>query len=902
MSPHRPARGGLTINTASKADIASSYDNLSQDPSSQSSTVKRSGTATRRAKHRRSGSGSHPGTPTKTAALQLPLHSRNNSSSSKSSLSPQLSIGKPQTHSRNSSVSKSPATARLSPHRNTSNRSQASTASIAASLESRISSLSLPSPASSSSSDASSPKKLRNSRFRRRKTADSALYQERRNSGAVQSVLSLPTTETVAARRGTTKKAKWSNVVPFLRVERGESIADLMDTGFFNKRLELGQPKRKLTRMPVVALGEGPQSQEVQDVTESENDNNANRIGSMVITPGGFYSGERDSKRFSWSIDKIEKEKRALPIWEKEGHDAEDVLAKIPWASAKRLSLFPQRISAVPSVGQAGPLAVLREEAEEADGNESKHTFPISTKRLSSLRMSFVPSPTEPRALAVLMEEEDDPAADFCESGPEAASTRLTIMPNIPLDSSAVQMGSDTSEGNRASPIADQPPNTPNWPLGLQSPLESSPKSFNVVAVVEEVPSEEAAPDEATAEVCEEVPNSTASSPSKSSKGVRVLAVLAEEPEEEDDKDEALVRIDSPSSFSKVEGARIHKEVNRPTSMMNFTCVTQEDQRVASNRLSKAFAPMQTSSRPASASSDVFEDADDLLAANPGLPADLAHERDHGHTKDISGSMVAREVVPGRIIDSLADGSGSALCESDDRPALEQSARLPVVQLMKSDEADERDPRLSLAAISDIARVVPLQVPAKREELEDPSVVKVDGKPVLKVVVPKANPWEVPAYTHGPIQVRRDRKGIPRRESDASVADWQQDDQFSESGWERSENAVVDSIIDFFASYCSDSTKEHPEESKSEKWHSAPLLDQQLIRESAAVEPKRRVVSEPLRPAPTAPPVPPPPPRAFTASLPSQAQVPARALSVKKPVGVHGPSLGQLLLKRKGLF
>lgn len=888
---HSPSKlsGGITVNTSVEFPKPNDDNSPAQESLSKSVTIKRSGTAVRRQRHSRSGSGSYSATPTKTTALYPPTHSRNNSMSSKSSLSPQLSIGRPQTHSRNSSITKSPAPTSVSHHRTGSSRFQASTDSIAASIKSNASSLSLTYPTSSISSGAPSPKKLRKSRFQRRKTASFSVEKEKRKSASINSVTSLPITTSVTAARGRpTKKDKWTNVVPFLRVEKGESIGDLVDNGFFDKKLELGQPKKKLTRIPVVAFGDVENPQSGKEVTNAEPHGNLSRAGSMVITPGGFYSGERETERFSWSVEKTENQPVTLPVWGEEGRDSASVLAKVPWASAKHLSLFPQRKSSVHSIGQVGPLAVLREQGEESEITESRAEAPRLKKRMSSLRMSFLPSPTEPRGLAVLMVEDDDPAADFCESGPEASSTRLTMLPeNFSPSSNAAGIVNDIFETEITTTLG-QPSSSPNWPLRSEGATETSPKALSIVAIIEETKDEVAnsAIDQCNNDLQEDNQLSRATSPITSVRGVRVLTMLAEEPEEDDAADKSPA-VYVPGGLRSKQGS-IRDKFSRPSSTMNFSCVTKEDEKAANDRLSKAFSSSRINSPSGNETSSDYEDAKNSLVFVPGASTKPIRKSECGHKKSLATESVPHnqqansDLVDfshtGTDDDGKHMGKGQRSYASVDEDVLETASR----------------------PISCVPKPMPPSVGPESEAEPQLSPEKPDKKADLKVTSSGEDGWQQPTYIHGPIQLNKGQMSSPRKGSVESVADWRKSDQLSKVGWERSENVVVDSIIDFFDSYWARSTDDDSDESKKEKWHSAPLLDEQLILESAGLEAKRRVVSDPVKPTPPVPSSPAPPSTPYISVMSSQGT--SRPPPTKKPVGVHGSSIGQLLLKRKGFF
>lgn len=756
-----------------------------------------------------------------------------------------------------------------------------------------------------------------------------------------------------------------------------------MTTGFFEKRLELGKPIQKY--LPVLDFskmqpeGEGSRARA-----------GLRRSGSILLTPTGLYCGNRRSmgrsKRFSSYVSEADAEGETRP-----GAGDEE----------QRINAVPQPMSHLSLMEQRRVTSAL---SDLPDGDASDHGIPSSTsgsntKRRSRMRMSFVPSFHEnSQSMTVLMEEEeDDAAADFCESGRRPATSRLTMTPGVRdaideanlslakvIEESSIQdallsdgfvvktMGDETKSstgGNVHEEANDEESNECereeeeeakdttgqkgrlSWPLSSQSLFIETPDDMNIVAFVAEENRDD--DDEETqglegGEGGEESDKASTSTTNTTSPGnMRILAVVAEQPENEDIEDAG--GLPSPSAWPLPPGNSKSSISMRPMSMMNFTSVTEEAQADADERLAASIP-----SRPDL--SWLYPDSE--RASTTGWPMPRSYTipvRADGETEPRAsrrlsqlsvaksdGSMYEKEDWP-----DADDGRAfkHAHCSSDPgsvrepvigndfcaRPRLTlgpseaqiiitnqyghrkstESLRYPLDTLAapitvsddyaegsRQNALDVASARLSFGPSEDPI-IETLQESIRSEDSPRKEEIKLNREDILRLLVPEKDAWNQPVYKHGTIQFSNEFLDRERRLSLEWLAGWQPDDK----SYERSEQAVVESIVDFFEEYLPEGEKQALREIEEESGLQAPVLDEDLIREISGLSPKKRIKSDPIpiRLPPTSPlPTTRPASDMTIGQMPSS---PSRGTQARaRPMAVHGPSLGHMLLKRRGLF
>ena len=691
-----------------------------------------------------------------------------------------------------------------------------------AKLDSRNSSLaslySTPSTLSSLSSSSSSINSPARRRFRRRRTADDALDSRNNSKGkgprpistSAQSSRSDSAVLATKNKVNNTANTKLVEKLPWMRRQKGENHAQLVDAGFFDRQNLL---KKKIHRLPVLA--------QVQDYGPK-----GDRPGSMVTTPTGFYDGTRGSMRFSFSMNPKRASRaefdrfKHLPKFGDEGQDAAAVLAEIPWASAKRLSLFPQRMSGFIQgleIGQDGS-SVPEGQGENSIGEASLPV--ISVRRLSALskRESVRASLVAPAQLEAVSEETEELEVPKEDEAPPA------------------------SRG-------------PDWPL-RSSHTESPPSAFQILPVVREDDGQ----DEDTLTVGSPKPEDYSRASlghTGPSSDMTVIALVTDD--DEDEADDGLAFSPNPNSPQIVQSPKELKIVAVVTRQsLDGTLMRSDDDEdsleLMENRLSWSSNGTSTSHRPSDATSR--EDAQETK------PLEAVRE-------DCEEDAIADQTMP------LQEHHSNGGVTSNARGTPKRMTMMDFTSVSTQDQSIALA-RLSLAAVSHPALEASVEI--HRKESKDDNAdqnISLNDDAVLSVATPEVQAWNQPVYEHGPIRLNQD--DVLQKASMAGLSFWHENQE--SSGWLSSQEAVVDDIVNYFDSFWPRDDEEKDRRDREswygsdeiETWQFAPLLDDKLIRQVAGFETIDEVVvvlgqGKPVK----APPVP-PRPRPVSATFSSPA-------------------------------
>ncbi|KAI9651994.1 MAG: hypothetical protein M1831_007286 [Alyxoria varia] len=642
---------------------------------------------------------------------------------------------------------------------------------------------------SSSSSSNSSPARRR---FRRRRTADDAsdIHNNSKRKGprpistsaqSSRSDSALPAPKNKAANAGNVRLVE---KLPWMKRQKGENHAQLVDAGFFERQ---NLPKRKIHRLPVLA--------QVQDHGPK-----GDRPGSMVTTPTGFYDGTRGSMRLSFSVnpnrtshtgsDKF----KDLPIFGDEGENAAAVLAQIPWASAKRLSLFPQRISSFMQgvADEQDATSVLEGKGE--NGSAEANLPVISVGRLSALskRESVRASFMAPAQLESVSEEAEEPQMSKEDDASPASRPR-----DWPLRSS--HMASPTSPGFQILPIVGEAEEQEEDILIVESPKSEDDLRTSVGSVMP-------------------------------SSDLTIVALVTED--DEDEANDGLAfspNPDSPQIIESPKELKIVAVVTRQKLDSDLVGYGDDDKdeedslELPDNRLSLSSNGTSTSHESSDATS--WEDAQELKPLE-----DVKEEGEEDATTDQTNTHPEHWNNGG--VTPVVGKKPKRMTMMDFTSVSTQDQSLAIA-------------RLSLAAVPQAASETFVEL--HRKESKDDNAdqnIPLNDDTVLSVVPPEVQAWTQPVYEHGPIRLNRD--DMLQKASMAGLSFWHENEE--SSGWLSSQEAVVDDIVNYFDSFWpgidGDDEKKDRKEKESwygsddekENWQLAPLLDDKLIRQVAGFE------------------------------------------------------------------
>ena len=653
----------------------------------------------------------------------------------------------------------------------------------------------------------------------------------RQDSASVQSVRSEPEmicpplekSKTTFSESGIRMRGKFAiqaEKIPFFRKERGESIAQLMDTGFFNRT---NLPKKKITRLPVLAeIATGQIGTEI-------------RPCSMAMTPTGWYDGTHGSMRFSLSlkadpgseaVEKMvstgERDPSQYPEFGEEGKHGARRMSQMPWINAKRLSMFPERMSGIIS-GQPQPssLASVVEGVEEEPNMES--TVPVITVGRISIRRKPLSSQISIAPIQESVAHEDNPEE---------------IVPEI-------QHLGETEDPEQAA-----------WPL-IASRLFESPSEIEVMTVL----SQRDAEDENRSDI-ERTRNLTSVSNPR-----RDEVILAVVPEEDED-DEMEADPTSPESIAS--------PVKSPTQWKLVAIVSNPE--LDSAHVEEGGSEETDLVQPPLTAPDGSFDSPDvecgihsaeITADNESSPQPVLRTstfpncsrkpRNTSPTSTMDFTLVSKEEREKADVNlaKAADQEATALKDSQE---VKDDAVVPVTQQVESSvPGAENDEGNISRPTSPIGTKESSPGSPKNYEVRPGVGEGIGGSDVVQV----EDGLDQPIYQHGPIRLNREQEILQREYFSTRL------DLNDSSAWEASQQAVVESIIDFFDEFWpvehqANKAGDQPG-GMEDKWRLAPVLDEKLIRQSAGLEGPQQVTSG-SRPPPVParprqgrlPPLPPP--------------------------------------------
>lgn len=746
----------------------------------------------------------------------------------------------------------------------------------------------------------------------------------------------------VAGEKLRLKKTKGFGLPWSKEQRKPEDVGSLLSSGFFT-RTEL--PPVKYTRLPVLAVS-GSDIEKAQ--LEAAN---ANARVSMDLAPVIWYEGKRRTVRMSWQVRQNPAVESSADPKEERNKQAGGGRVRASWIPGTRFSWLPEEDELVNLETPSGSL-----KSPDGDVQQSTRGFTSpTTGLLEAVEEEAQDGPKIARTLSrdekvpkrTRAEVEDvgtDPTKQYCK---EPATAETSIAELEPPESSVVGKPEGRSEVEDADNATDteklKRETHEDRKLDAFATTRAIDGNTELTQVLEQIAREEQRGDgydEDGSEALFQDSNACLSSMSSDrfSLSIRKLTEALASPHHNSDEDD-----DNSSTSRHDDIARPTIDQNRTSWMLNTGAPSPQEVKILAAVLREGSDVQR----------DFEEDDDASCAADANMELKILSAYELPEQAQVLA--VITEENEEEVSPSAKEGrraqNGKDSTKGASWPMMVSSPSLPSLRMIGLAEVDEESDEIgsgSSASGSEDSILDSDESIDSRDKLEETSTDNTKAevphdrsdKSVAQTTATLLQPLRVQThdeqvqspevmgqapYLAGPIRLVGP-EDLYRKSTIAGMDMWS-DQETTESAWQRSEQWLIEGILDFFATVVrtsetiggAEAASLFDEEEEEElSFLKAPLLDDIFIRGHAVdnIFAKERDFSKPpcLPPMPTDLPSKPlssarseltrnPVAVRSVTNNASSTGVSSRSASIKKPkpVAVHSPGIGSLIMKR-GLF